>query len=171
MDIPDRLKFFLDSQQITNSVFADQCDIPRPTVSQILNGRNKKISNEIISKIHSAFPELSVHWLMFGEGEMMPADSITPPVATVQPDRLPFDSDDAGASSVNAPRIHFPQTQTSPVSNIAVSTAQGRGQTAFEPTNRMVDSADKRHSSKGPRVVRIIVYYNDNSFQEFSPKD
>ena len=44
----------MDNQQIAISQFADNCQIPRPTMSQILNGRNKKISDELISKIHAA---------------------------------------------------------------------------------------------------------------------
>lgn len=70
MDLVNRLKFFMDSNKIAISQFADTCSIPRPTMSQILNGRNKKISDELISKIHTAYPNLSVLWLMFGEGEM-----------------------------------------------------------------------------------------------------
>lgn len=70
MDLVNRLKFFMDSNKIAISQFADTCGIPRPTMSQILNGRNKKISDELISKIHAAYPNLSVLWLMFGEGEM-----------------------------------------------------------------------------------------------------
>lgn len=71
MDLVNRLKFFMENRDITISQFADTCMIPRPTMSQILNGRNKKISDELISKIHVAFPELSVLWLMFGEGDML----------------------------------------------------------------------------------------------------
>lgn len=71
MDLVNRLKFFMDSNKIAISQFADTCTIPRPTMSQILNGRNKKISDELISKIHAAYPQLSVLWLMFGEGEML----------------------------------------------------------------------------------------------------
>lgn len=71
MDIVNRLKLFMDINKIAISQFADTCNIPRPTMSQILNGRNKKISDELISKIHIAYPHLSVLWLMFGEGEMM----------------------------------------------------------------------------------------------------
>lgn len=70
MDLVNRLKFFLESNNIAISQFADTCRIPRPTLSQILNGRNKKISDELISKIHAAYPSLSVLWLMFGEGDM-----------------------------------------------------------------------------------------------------
>ena len=38
-----RLKGFIQSQGLTNSQFADNCGIPRPSLSQLLGGRNKKI--------------------------------------------------------------------------------------------------------------------------------
>ena len=71
MDIVSRIKLFLNEYQIANSQFADKCDIPRPTISQLLNGRNKKVSDEVISKIHTAYPNLSIMWLMFGEEPML----------------------------------------------------------------------------------------------------
>lgn len=71
MDLVNRLKYYLEENKIAISQFADKCRIPRPTLSQILNGRNKKISDELISKIHEAYPDLSVLWLMFGEGDMV----------------------------------------------------------------------------------------------------
>jgi len=66
-----RLKVFIQSLGITNSQFADKCGIPRPSLSQLLGGRNKKISDVLIGLIHQAYPELSVLWLLFGEGSMM----------------------------------------------------------------------------------------------------
>ena len=71
MDIVGRLKFFLRSEDIAITQFADNCGIPRPSLSQLLNGRNKKVSDDFIRKIHSAYPSLSVLWLMFGEGDMI----------------------------------------------------------------------------------------------------
>ena len=71
MDIATRLKIFMNDRNITNSQFADACNISRPTLSQLLTGRNKKVNNEIISKIHRAYPSLSIMWLMFGEPPMM----------------------------------------------------------------------------------------------------
>lgn len=56
---------------MANSQFADKADVPRPSLSQILNGRNKKISNEFITKLHDAFPSLNVLWLLFGDGDMV----------------------------------------------------------------------------------------------------
>lgn len=71
MDIVSRLKSFIDYLGLTYSTFADHAGITRPTLSQILNGRNKKISNELINKIHDAFPSLNIMWLMFGDGSMI----------------------------------------------------------------------------------------------------
>lgn len=71
MDLVNRLKHYMDISQVTISQFADRCGIPRPTMSQLMNGRNKRISDEVINKIHNAFPDLSILWLMFGEGEMV----------------------------------------------------------------------------------------------------
>lgn len=65
-----RLKFLIENLSLTSSQFADKCDIARPTLSQLLSGRNKKISNLIIEQIHKAYPALSVVWLLFGEGDM-----------------------------------------------------------------------------------------------------
>ncbi len=66
MDLVNRLRKFIDSTGLTSTQFADAADISRPTLSQILTGRNKKISNELLSKLHFAFPELDIMWLLFG---------------------------------------------------------------------------------------------------------
>lgn len=70
-NIAIRLKFLIEKLGITSSQFADACKIPRPTFSQILNGRNKKISDQIIRSIHEAYPDVSISWLLFNEGEIL----------------------------------------------------------------------------------------------------
>ncbi len=66
-----RLKLFMESINVQSSQFADMCEIPRPSFSQLLSGRNQKVSDVLIRKIHAAYPDLSVMWLMFGEGPML----------------------------------------------------------------------------------------------------
>lgn len=79
MDIVSRLKTFIDHLGVPVTQFADNCGIPRPTLSQLLNGRNKTVRDELIAKIHAAYPRLSVMWLMFGEGEaILDASTDTP---------------------------------------------------------------------------------------------
>ena len=67
MDIITRLNEFISQRGLSSSQFADLLGIPRPSASQILGGRNKKISNEFLGKLHHAFPDLDLMWLMFGE--------------------------------------------------------------------------------------------------------
>lgn len=58
-------------RNLTNTQFADRAGIPRPTLSQFLTGRNKRLSDDMAAKIHNAFPDLNMLWLLFGEGEML----------------------------------------------------------------------------------------------------
>lgn len=76
MDIVSRIKQFMASIGLSSSQLADTCDIPRPTMSQILNGRSKKISDDLISRLHTNFPQLSIMWLLFGEGDMLNSENI-----------------------------------------------------------------------------------------------
>lgn len=71
MDLSSRLRQFMEYMNIPVTKFADSCLIPRPSMTQLLKGRNKKVSDEVITKIHQAYPQLSVMWLLFGEGDMM----------------------------------------------------------------------------------------------------
>lgn len=56
MDIVSRLKTYMDYRRIAISQFADTCNIPRPTISQILNGRNKKYQMSSSGKFILHFP-------------------------------------------------------------------------------------------------------------------
>ena len=66
MDLVNRLRQYIESTGMSSTQFADAAGITRPTLSQILTGRNKKISNELLTKLHSAFPDLDIMWLLFG---------------------------------------------------------------------------------------------------------
>lgn len=74
MDLITRLNTFFKYTGKNLSQFAEVTNIPKGSLSQILNGRNQKISNELISKLHTAFPKLNIMWLLFGEGSMLMAD-------------------------------------------------------------------------------------------------
>lgn len=175
MDIVSRLKKFLEHAGISNSQFADTCVIPRPTLSQLLNGRNKKVSDEVIAKIHRAYPTLNIMWLLFGDGEMiMGADgaisdtdkmTATTPSSEGRVDELgqraiSFDEDDtSGYRPMNRPsqRVVTPTSVNEAIQSIMRSSTAGR-------MPRGAASPDAR------RVVNIMVFYNDGRFEEFVPQ-
>lgn len=175
MDIISRLKKFLSDTGISNSQFADTCVIPRPTLSQLLNGRNKKVSDEVISKIHQAYPSLNIMWLLFGDGEML-LGSVNHPDGT---DNLADENnngtvhnDESGLKAISfvdgmpdayGPATKSPQRVTTPsamtetIQNIMRSTvAAGRG------SKRGAEVSERR-------VVKMLVFYSDGRFDEFEP--
>jgi len=160
-----RLKGFMDEMGLTNSQFADQCGIPRPSLSQLLTGRNKKISDVLVGQIHAAFPRLSVLWLLFGEGDML----MPLPQEEIEEEELP----NLFSESVKNPARE---------SNFEkYSTLRGLNDGKNSPSSRInsENPADLRNSElqreiekmrKNPRkVVQITVYYDDSTFETFYP--
>lgn len=228
MDIASRLKRFLEANKITNSQFADTCEIPRPTVTQLLNGRNKKVSDEVIRKIHAAYPALSVMWLMFGEEPMLigvasveSSDGThgrnTAQVTDSKPrenslfgnDLDSFRENENLTESVQEKKIVFSgeefvsarknegfSTQEQTSQRIAgAPTSDGYGRrisnqrvvsvdadssvnAISQALERIAMSAGQRKAA-GPgqpsvqgqkRIVNVMVFYSDNSFESFSPE-
>lgn len=177
MDIVSRLISFMEAHRIGSTQFADSCGIPRPTLSQILSGRNKKISDAVISKIHNAYPRLSVLWLLFGEGQMeVPSNNaiseaqitpqITPQAAPVNTFRSSetHSHDDTGesdgglfgSSAMREPLIFDDDELMRDIS--AESVPQGE-----EPVVTIPADGSKS-------IVNIMVFYSDNSYQSFVPR-
>ncbi|WP_410780004.1 helix-turn-helix domain-containing protein [Hymenobacter sp. 5414T-23] len=78
----ERIREILSKYQLTPTQFADAIGTARPIVSHILSGRNKP-SLEVVQKIISAYPELSLPWLLSGTGPMeTDAPSVQPQAGT-----------------------------------------------------------------------------------------
>lgn len=170
MDIVSRIKEFMNLSQISSSQFADTCNIPRPTISQILNGRNKKISDEIIGKIHSSFPSLSMLWLMFGEGDMLLNKNIEISAAKNMSnfDNMYSQPIDNG---LFGPSLDFNLDSTENTSeNLAIDFIDKNEQiqTSHIPkTDNTKQLSLSTNSNK--TIVNIMVFYSDNSFESFIP--
>lgn len=171
MDIVSRLSTFMETHGIGSTQFADACGIPRPTLSQILSGRNKKISDAVIAKIHSAYPRLSVLWLLFGEGsmEISSGGSVEPPVShtyddggspTYQKPLLtadPVESQEEIGGLFGADPLIFDDEEA----ENEASKASGQG--SQEPVVTIPADGSKS-------IVNIMVFYSDNSYQSFIPR-
>lgn len=153
MDIVSRIKEFLNINGISNSVFADNCEIPRPTLSQLLNGRNKKISNEILDKIHYAYPELSMMWLIFGEGEM---------------------NEGIGKNETNEQAALFAENTELDDENFS-DEEDGNLDDCTSTMAEVIQTLSKKTEIKksgvgnAKRIISIMVFYSDNSFESFVP--
>lgn len=156
MDIVSRIKTFLSVNGIANSIFADKCDIPRPTLSQLLNGRNKKVSNEVLDKIHIAYPEVSMMWLMFGEGEMFTeiGKNITNAQSSIFDENQEFETEKI--SDENNSNVEYEDSMSEVLQSISKNIGK----------KKLVKQSD---SNSEKRIVNIMVFYSDNSFESFVP--
>lgn len=86
----ERIRQILQTQQLSPTQFADALGLARPIISHVLSGRNKP-SLEVVQKIIAAFPDISLPWLLSGQGPML-ATTASQPAPTV-----PAAPDDAAA--------------------------------------------------------------------------
>lgn len=161
-----RLKGFIESRGLTHSQFADKCSIPRPTLSQLMSGRNKKVSDLVVGQIHKAFPELSVLWLLFGEGDMIDdVSNSTPSVGgkSLFDDEIPELS---GVSSSNTSRSNVSALNTP---STAIQNADYKRVDYELKISELQTQIDKLRAN--PRKVsHITVYYDDSTFETFYPQ-
>lgn len=69
------IECFITNKIVRNQQeFVEKIGSDKATVSQIKNGK-LPITNSILDKIKNAFPNVSVDWLLTGEGEMLKSDN------------------------------------------------------------------------------------------------
>lgn len=160
-----RLKVFMDEMGLSNSQFADQCGIPRPSLSQLLTGRNKKISDVLVGQIHTAFPRLSVLWLLFGEGQMLSPVGADDNDSDKEPNLFTQAFTNATKDTENS---KYPNLRGL---NDAPDTTKSAGNNANTIDFKTVELQHEiEKMRKNPRkVVQITVYYDDSTFETFYP--
>jgi transcriptional regulator with XRE-family HTH domain len=66
-----RLAEFIDSLNITNNAFSKRVGVAPSMIGNITGGRKGKPSYELLEKIATTHPTLSLEWLVRGEGQML----------------------------------------------------------------------------------------------------
>lgn len=85
----DRISLVLRTKNISPSVLADELGVQRSGISHILNGRNKP-SLDFIQKLIKLYPDISIQWILFGEGPMMnPYPGEKPAISQTVPGNAP----------------------------------------------------------------------------------
>lgn len=176
-----RLKVFMESLGMQSSQFADLCEIPRPSFSQLLSGRNQKVSDVLIRKIHAAFPDLSITWLMFGEGVMLnskipesdfSADGLHSSGKNALPDNPdannPAKNPSEFVNSPHSPSVSSEYPNLKPLTDPSTIPHNAIFQQLEESKKILELQTQIEKLQKNPRrVVQITVYYDDSTFETF----
>ncbi len=168
--IISRLKQFIESCALSNSQFADKAGIPRPTLSQLINGRNKSINDLLLRKLHDSFPDLNVSWLLFGSGNMRNDVNIEISEGQNKPNTTAINLEAPDNKDVNT---LFDQVFThSP--ELVIEKGSQKKQISEQPDRNerikeVVDGPELPSPPPGKKIKSIIVLYTDSSFEVFSP--
>lgn len=152
-----RLQKFLDAENISQSHFADRICVGRASVSHILAGRNNP-SYDFIINIMKTFPNLSIEWLMKGEGRMYKNTTEESPINESQ--LFSFDDELSSVSaSAEDDYISHEVPREKPI------TVQDE---IIMPNITQTDTLAKavQSSINQRKAVKILIFYDDNSFQE-----
>jgi len=159
----ERIDKVMQMEGMNSAVFANAIGIQGSTLSHILNGRNNP-SLSVLQSILNRFPNISPEWLIMGQGSVERAvkQSQTPTL---------FDSID---ESINKSAVYDAVLDENKVS--AFSTIQQKSAIAPEIPLQSIQNQSAQNiqapqiDNSGKSVKKIIVYYTDNTFQEFETR-
>ena len=152
-----RIYQIMQSEKLTQRDFASALGISPSSLSSIFNGHTSP-SNNVVQAIHRRFPEISIAWLMFGEGEMMAADaadSATTPSGA--------DSQGEGVRSSDTSQPEKPgMNPGTPIQSIPLD-GDIPGPYIIRETVKYVDKPQRC-------ITEIRVFYDDGTFDTFPGK-
>jgi DNA-binding XRE family transcriptional regulator len=124
---------------LTSTRFADYIEVNRPIISHILTGRNKP-SLEIIQKIVAKFPELGYNWISDDEDLDM---DVVEQLSHKEEFSYLF------SGSHNARELD---------ENNSTGNGKEKNNSQAEP-----------NQGKAKTIQKILVFYSDNTFEQFNP--
>ena len=164
----DRIRQIMESQHMTQQVFADFIGLAPATLSSIYNERTRPTLS-VVEAIKKKIPNISTDWLMFGSGEMYvasPASSTSPTSAGSM-----FSANDGGtngAQIVQNPMLDFDQSQ-SPTPQQGPQAPYYINSVKSTPSN--IERTEVKIIDKPQRKVKEIrVFYDDQTWETFVPE-
>ena len=182
--IKERVRKIIDTEQLTNSKFAEMIDVPRSSISHLFNDRNKP-SLEFVTKILTTFTTLNSEWLLFGRGPMHKGEAITQKLFE-QPEPIKerevnvhnevpenFDNEQEKKYIKEEKEILQPEN-IEPKEKIETKVPEKEEQIEYNNENnssQKEQSPTENNSKKiNPNTERIIIFSSDRTFIEYMPK-
>lgn len=136
----ERLLEFLTKENKSAAQFAEEIGVQPSGISHILSGRNKP-SLDFVLKMLEKYPHLSTEWLLFGKGGMYREESLQELFDTSGFDRKTSIDNDKQLSYKEMDDYHEPDK---------------------------ADEINITRKKRSLRIEKIIWFYSDNSFREFT---
>ncbi len=157
----DRIRQIMESQHMTQQVFADFIGIAPATLSGIFTERTKPTINTI-DAIKKKIPTLNTDWLLFGKEPMY-----------MSQERKEEETDSRSSSPTATPTVGdlFDFQEKSPVATpVQTVPRQPQISNSGRSTRLEMSVEDMNYSDKHQRkITEIRVFYDDQTWESFVP--
>ena len=154
----DRIRQIMESQHMTQQVFADYIQQSPATLSSIFNGRTRPTLN-LVEAIKKKIPNISTDWLMFGAGEMyLPENEASDQEENASNGPLQIQNPMLDFDAIPSPT---PQNGVQQLSN-----SNSVRNTRLDLERQEVKTLDKPQR----RITEIRVFYDDQTWETFVPQ-
>lgn len=170
----ERIEKVIQSEDMSSGQFASEIGIKNSTLSHILNNRNNP-SLDVLKKILARFPQISSDWLILGSGLMYRSE-----IKSQSPSLFDFeDINTSFSDSYEAKNAIENSSSKSPKENeMLKSNLHSKNQEVVSPIKDVFElglqtshpPVKEIQSLPSRKVNKIILYYNDGTFQEFESK-
>ncbi len=144
-DFSKRLQIIMDRNDLNASSFAERINVGRSSISHILSGRNKPSLDFVVSTVNE-FPEVDLYWLINGKGTYPKSNQV--PVSA------------AASKSPTAPPLQREANTTK------IESAPVEVNDLFSTSPNETSSVPVKQN-KGKNVQKVILLYDDGSFEYF----
>jgi len=156
----ERIEKVMQHENMNSALFANAIGIQGSTLSHILNGRNNP-SLSVLQAILNRFPNISPEWLIMGQGSMErnTKQSQTPTLFDSVSENIGKSVTSEQQQPPNITREAEP-IQPKQLNTVEIPVSLPVVEQILAPTPVL--------PAQPPRSVKkIIIYYTDNTFQEF----
>ena len=175
MDIGERILILIKELKLTGQKFAESINVNSSNITHIVNNRNKP-SYQIISGIMNAYPNVSPDWLINGNGDMFRSSSdyvATFSNTVIDADSI-FTQNTTNSDGVFVHSTGNAETEATHSIGEAKEELETKSVSVSESMLVTEDISIEDHAQEQPaqhqlskEIKRIIIFYNDNSFEEF----
>ncbi|MBF6598533.1 MAG: helix-turn-helix transcriptional regulator [Fermentimonas sp.] len=146
----DRIRLIMEKENLTPAKFADSLDINRAVISHILNGRNNP-SLDVVTKILEVMDYINPEWLISGIGNIY-KNGVKTETQHKEPDLFHQEHENYDQRAEKIKQSQGFEFKDTP----------NESQASDNKLYKVAEKCDKK-------ITQIIIYYNDNTFEKFTP--
>jgi len=158
-DFIKRLETILEFYGLSASLFADKMGIQRSGLSHLMSGRNKP-SLDFVMKIVENFPDVDFYWLLNGNGVFPKLEETNRKILDERKAAPPLFSTDATSMDLFSSEVNEIVKEDKTVTDLF-----------SQPEIMSNKSLDNAEITKSKGIERIVIFYTNGTFKEYTAEN